>query len=127
MLEYLAQTPNLGLLILRAAIGVIFVVHGWGKLSDLKASTKAFKKMKIQPAGFWALTIGVIELFGGWGIALGLYPEFSAIILVIVMLSALVAVKFKEDFVGGWEFNFLLLAGLLAIALAGPGNLVMRI
>lgn len=127
MLEYLAQSPNLGLLILRAAIGVIFVVHGWSKLSDLKASTKAFKKMKIQPPGFWALIIGIIELFGGWGIALGLYPQFAAILLAFIMLAALVAVKFKQNFVGGWEYDFLLLAGLLAIALAGPGNLVMRV
>lgn len=127
MLEYLTQAPNLGLLILRAAIGVVFVVHGWGKLSDLKAAAKSFKKMGIQPAGFWVVIVGLIELFGGWGVALGLFPEFAAILLVIVMLVALVAVKFKQGFVGGWEFDFLLLAGLLAIALAGPGSLVIRI
>ena len=117
------KNHDLGMLLLRLAVGVIFIAHGWGKFSDM-ASTIGFFGQLGMPSVF-AYLVAAVELLGGLALVVGLYTDLAALLLAIVMVVALVYVKMatlKVGFVGGYEFDLVLLAANLAIMFVGPGK-----
>ncbi len=117
------------MLLLRLAVGIIFVAHGWDKFGDM-ASTIAFFGQLGMPA-VMAYVVATIELLGGLALIIGLYTDLAALLLAIVMVVALVYVKmitFKIGLLGGYELDLALLASLLALVFIGPGkHVAMRV
>ncbi len=128
----LAQYSEWGLLALRVAIGVIFVVHGWPKITGSRQMAEA---MSGGPsAGMTAVfTIqGLVEVAGGVLLALGVVTQIAVLPLAVIMLGAIALkmTRFKTGFYSqtatGWEFDLLILAGLVLLFLAGPGELAIQ-
>lgn len=125
------------LLILRAALGVIFVMHGSQKVlglfggQGLQATVQNFQThLGIPPA--LAYTACFTEFFGGIALILGLLTRLAALGIGITMGVALWKVHLahgffvnwacKEGVKHGYEYNLALLAMSAALILMGGGS-----
>jgi putative oxidoreductase len=128
----LADFAEWGVLAIRVVIGIIFIVHGWPKITGGKNMAEAMTGSP-NPTMAAIFTIqGLVEVAGGLLIALGIITQIAAIPLAIIMLGAiyLKMTRFNTGFYSqsttGWEFDLLILAGLLLLFLAGPGELAIQ-
>tara|TARA_B100001750_G_scaffold153840_1_gene123362 strand:+ start:608 stop:1027 length:420 start_codon:yes stop_codon:yes gene_type:complete len=106
---------------LRAAIGVIFIVHGSGKFNP------GFAGFLTGPLGLPAemqIPIALAELIPGILLLIGVLTRISASLLSIVMLGAIFYVKQAGSLTGdrGVELDLILLAACLVVIVAGPGR-----
>ncbi len=107
---------------LRAAVGVVFIVHGAGKFNPGFAF--ALENWGIPAAMQVPVALG--ELVPGILLLIGVLTRFSSGLLTIYMLGAIFLVKGAQVFAGGdgaTEFDIVLLAAAMAIALMGPGRI----
>jgi putative oxidoreductase len=120
-----------GILILRVALGAIIAGHGAQKLfgwfggGGPSGTAAGFAHLRFRPPLLLALAAGLAELVGGAMLAAGLLTPLAAFAIAVVMLNAIATVHWRNGFwntTGGYEFNLLVLAGALAVAVAGPGR-----
>lgn len=111
------------LLVLRIAAGIIFIMHGYGKLTG-NPSIEMFSGMLANmgwPAPmFFAWVVALVEFFGGIAILFGILTRPAAILLAIDMLVAFLGAK-HGAFPAG-DPDFALLGISIALALMGPGR-----
>jgi putative oxidoreductase len=106
---------------LRAAVGVIFIVHGSGKFNP------GFVGFLTGPLGLPAemqIPLALAEFVPGILLIIGILTRISASLLSIVMLGAIFYVKKASNLTGegGFEIDLVLLASCLVIIVAGPGR-----
>lgn len=124
MFEALLQYGDLGLLVLRLAVGVIFIYHALPKLKNPQAMAQG-----MGWAANMVMGLGIVEFVGGLGVILGVYTQLAAILLGTVMVGAIYfkTQKWHVPFFAtnntGWEFDFALLAANVAILLTGGGSI----
>lgn len=116
-------------LALRLVLAVVFIVHGYPKLfKDFQGTSSFLAGLGFKPGVFWALVLGVSEFFGGIALLFGAASRVAASLLIISMTVATLTkiFKWKSSFSSkegmGWEFDLLLVAGLVTIFLLGSGN-----
>ncbi|TMI16146.1 DoxX family protein [Candidatus Bathyarchaeota archaeon] len=117
------SSVDLPSLILRLAIGTLFIVHGYPKLTAAqRAQGGAWMKSMGMPAAMVPFA-GVVEFFGGLALILGILTPIVAALSALWMLSTtwLVTTKAKKKYVGGYEIDITLLLAALALALLGSG------
>jgi putative oxidoreductase len=122
---------NIGLLIIRLVIGVLFVGHGAQKLfgsfggHGLKGTGGWFESIGMKPGVTMALFAGLAELIGGILFTLGLLTPLAGIMIAGTMVMAIVKVHGANGLwatSNGYEYNLTLLAVAIGIALIGPGQ-----
>lgn len=122
---------NIGLLIIRLVIGVLFIGHGAQKLFGwfggygIKGTGGWFESIGMKPGATMALFAGLSELIGGILFALGLLTPLAAILIAGTMLTAIKKVHGANGLwstSNGYEYNLTLLAVAIGIALIGPGQ-----
>ncbi len=122
---------NLGRLLLRASVGGFFFGHGTQKLfgwfggHGLEATAGAFESMGMRPGKRNALAAGVAEAGGGAAVLLGAATPLAASVLTATMLTAIHRVHLKNGpwaTNGGYEYNAVLIAAVIALAETGPGR-----
>lgn len=113
-----------GLLILRVAVAVIFIVHGYAKLFTMghEGVTGFFTQVGIPLPGLAAWGVAILEFFGGIALALGVFTRPLALLFLVDMLGAIGFVLLPKGF-SGFELEFLLATSSLALALSGAGAL----
>ncbi|MFH8405846.1 DoxX family protein [Streptomyces sp. NPDC018019] len=127
-----AATPHaydVGLLLLRIAVGLIMAAHGAQKLfgwfggGGLDATGQFFAASGYPSGKAMAVVAGLSETLGGLGLVLGLLTPLAGAAVVGTMVNAL-AVKWGGGFFApdGVEYELLLTAGAAALALTGPGR-----
>jgi putative oxidoreductase len=100
MFKSLAKYADLGLLIGRLGVGVIFVVFGWHKLSGGQAAwthyghAMASLGVSFMP-NIWGLAAALAEFAGGFLLILGFFFRPAATLIAITMLVAAVS-TFRE-------------------------------
>ncbi|MFA6535985.1 MAG: DoxX family protein [Candidatus Paceibacterota bacterium] len=114
------KNQDLGLFLVRLALAVVFIIHGWLKLTDMSGTVSFFESM-VGVAGFWAYVVALVEFVGGITMLLGVWTYWTGVLLAINMLFAIILFKLGKGFVGGWEYDFVLLLCALSIATVGPG------
>lgn len=119
-------------LIARLLVGVVMAAHGWEKLTIMTPGS--FGQDMLAGLGVpapvvfgWIVTM--IELVGGTLLILGALTRIAAILNAGVLLGALLLVKLDIGLLApmgapmpGAELEFGLLAGLVVVALLGPGK-----
>lgn len=136
-----ALTPfnDVGLLILRIAIGVIFIYHGYPKMpfpNSPMGGPKGFggflAQMGIPLPGLMAWIVALVEFVGGFLLIIGFATRLIALLLAINMVVAIWKAKIGMMKVGftaqqatGWEFDFALLGAAIALFFVGPGSLAL--
>jgi putative oxidoreductase len=122
---------DLGLLIIRLVIGVLFIGHGAQKLFGwfggygLKGTGGWFDSIGMKPGVTMALLAGLTELFGGLLFALGLLTPLAGIMIAGTMLMAIIKVHAPNGLwstANGYEYNLTLLVVAVGMALIGPGQ-----
>lgn len=112
---------------LRFVLAVVFMYHGFGKLfgaSGLGDFANMLAGLGVPAANAIAVVVALVEFGGGILMLLGLFSRYVAVLQTVVMLVAIKTVHWQNGFNfmnGGWEFNFVLIGGLIAILLNGPG------
>jgi putative oxidoreductase len=123
----LTPRPGTALLVLRLALGITMLAHGYQKLFvfGFAGITTGFTQMGIPAPGLVAPLIALLEFFGGIALIVGLLTRLAALGLACDMLGALGFVHLKNGFFmpTGFELVFVLLGMSLAIALGGAGDL----
>jgi|TARA_B110000263_G_scaffold190286_1_gene168038 putative oxidoreductase len=106
---------------MRVAVGVIFIVHGFGKFGN-PGFGGWISSMGI-PAEM-QIPIALAEFIPGILLLLGILTRISASLISIVMLGAIFLVKGASSLTGehGYELDLILLASCLVVIVAGPGR-----
>jgi len=124
------MSAALGLLIVRLVVGLTFAGHGTQKLfgwfggHGLRGTAAWLESIGMKPGLLMALAAGLGELAGGLLFAAGLWVPVAAALIVITMLVAIAAVHGCNGYwvtQNGFEYNLILIAIAVAVALIGPG------
>ena len=115
--------PDFGLLILRIAIGVIFIYSGWSMLANIGMIAGLFASIHLPL--FMVYVVALLEVIGGLAMLLGFYTCIFGHILAIIMLFAIIFVKRHMGFQQS-EIDIMLLASSLAISFVGSGMYAIR-
>src|SRR5687768_18450234 len=95
---------DLGLLILRVLIGLVFIGHGGQKLfgwwggPGLKGFTGWMAAMGLKPASIWGLLGALSEFGGGVLLALGLLSPLGSLGIMGAMLMAIGLAHWTKGF-----------------------------
>ena len=123
---------KIGRLLLRLTVGGFFFGHGTQKLfgwfggHGIEPTAQMFEGLGMRPGRRNALAAGAAEAGGGAALALGLATPLAAGAITSVMLTAIHRVHLKNGpwvTNGGYEYNAVLIAAVLALAEVGPGEL----
>lgn len=120
-------SPALALLVLRVAVGAVFIAHGAQKvfIYGFAGTSGAFAEMGVPLSTIAGPLVGLVELIGGVLLVLGLATRVVAAALAADMLVATILVHVPFGiFVaeGGYELTLTLAAGAVAFVLAGAGR-----
>jgi putative oxidoreductase len=121
-MQFLEKLKPLGLLILRLAVGGAFMFHGYPKLTDPARWLKAFPGFGFP--SYFSYISGVLELFGGGLLIIGLFTRGAALLLAIEMglvLGRTIVPETGMYAFGRYELPLLLGAAALALATTGAG------
>ena len=113
---------DISMLVLRLALGLIFIVHGWPKLRNLPMTGSHFESMGFKPGNVWGAVVALAEFFGGIMVFFGFYTPIGALGIACVMIVALLwKINRGQGLVGGYELDLILLAAAIAVVLLGSG------
>ncbi len=108
-----------GLVFLRLALGLPFVAHGLQKLGSMDQTIHFFATLGLPGPCAWG--IALLELIGGCAVLFGLGLKWASGLLAINMFFAILLVKGKMGFFGGYEFDLVLFLLALGLAFSGAG------
>jgi putative oxidoreductase len=120
----LTRFTDLGLLLLRLMIALVFGTSGWNHLRNPAERSKTIGMSK----GF-TIFLGAAESLGSLGVAFGVLTQFAAIGLILIMLGAI----HKKIFVwhiafwanNGWNYDLMLAVMNLVIVFTAGGRYVL--
>jgi putative oxidoreductase len=121
---------ELGLLVVRLVVGLLFVGHGAQKLfgafggHGIEGTGGFFESIGLRPGRFHARAAGFNEFAGGLLLALGLFTPLAAALLIATMVAAVITVHWQKGIWstdGGYEYNLVLAAVAFAAASVGAG------
>ena len=123
---------ELGLLVLRVVVGLLFTGHGAQKLfgmfggHGLQGTAGFFEQgLGLRPGKLHAAGAGAAEFLGGLLLLLGLLTPLASMLLIATMTVAIITVHWAKGVwttEGGYEYNLVLMAIAFAVAAVGPGN-----
>ena len=115
------------LLLVRLIVGLVFVTSGSSHVKDPVARGKS-----IGTSPGFTRFLGLAEIAGGAGVALGILTQLAALGLILVMLGAIQKKVFvwKTGFWGqhgsdGWHYELMFVAMNLVIATTGGGRFAL--
>lgn len=126
MFPTLSRFTDLGILLLRLMVGLVFVTSGYSHLKDPEARAKSIGMSK----GF-TVFLGLAEVGGGLGVAAGVLPQIAAFGLILIMLGAIQKKMFvwHTGFWGekssGWHYDLIFVLMNLLIAFTDGGRYVL--
>src|SRR5438094_10397784 len=107
MIQTLFTNIDLSSLILRLAVGTLFIVHGYPKLTAAQR-TQGGAWMKSMGMPVAIVTFGdVVDFFGGLALILGVLTQLVAVLTALWLLSTtwFSMGRLRKDYVGGMEID----------------------
>ena len=123
MIQTLFTNIDLSSFILRLAVGTLFIVHGYPKLTAAQRTQGgAWMKSMGMPVAMVPFG-GVVEFFGGLALILGVLTPIVAVLSALWMLSTtwFSMSRLRKKYVGGYEIDITLFLAALGLALLGSG------
>ncbi len=121
-------SKDLGLLVLRVGIGLVFLKHGWSKLIggpqmwETLGAVMGLFGIKFYPV-FWGFSVAVIEFFGGLMLTLGLYTRIAAFFMALVMITATTLLISKINPFDSVSHPLSMFVVFVALTITGSGAL----
>ncbi|HTP90411.1 MAG TPA: DoxX family protein [Xanthobacteraceae bacterium] len=105
--------------LIRVALGLILVPHGYAKLfgNDAVAASRNFVNFGWAYPLAWAYGIGALEFFGGLMLAAGLFTRAVAAAFVVEMSVISFAVLYPNWSWGKRGMEYALFMGIIALAI----------
>ena len=119
-MKFLNAFQPFGLLILRLALGAIFLTHGYPKLTQPSGPLQAMFVQHGLP-GQLVYVSGVLEAFGGLLLIAGLFTRGTGLLLAIEMGVAILKVHSSHGIMALHEYEFPLTLACACLALATVG------
>jgi putative oxidoreductase len=121
-------STSLALLVLRLAVGAVFIAHGAQKVFvyGFVGTSGSFAEMGVPMAEVAGPVVGLVELIGGILLVIGLATRLVGAALAVNMIVATFLVHFSAGIFaaeGGYELTLLLGASAIALILSGAGRL----
>ena len=72
------------------------------------------------------LPIALAEFIGGILLVVGVLTRITGAVFAVILLGAIFHIRWENGFFvskGGWEWDLVMLAAILAIIVAGPGRI----
>lgn len=110
---------NTGMFLIRLGLGLVFVIHGWGKLSHMQDTIAFFATLGLPAFIVYLVSLG--EFIGGIAMIIGVYTKWAGFGIAIIMAGA-VYFMWGKGFSGGYELPLVLLLTSLGVAFTGPGT-----
>jgi putative oxidoreductase len=126
MFPQLARFTDLGLLLLRLMVGLVFVTSGYSDLKDPEARAKSIGISKP-----FIIFLGAAETAGGFSVAFGVLTQPAAFGLILIMLGSIGKqifvwhTGFWGDKGSGWHYDLLFVLMNLVIAFTDGGRYVL--
>jgi len=126
MFPGLARFTDLGLLLLRLMVGLVFAASGYGHLKNPDQRAKSIGMSK----GF-TVFLGIAEVAGGLGVAAGVLTQLAGLGLILVMLGAIEKkifvwhTGFWGEKAAGWHYDLMLVLMNLVIVFTNGGAYVL--
>jgi putative oxidoreductase len=123
----LLRFSDVGLLLLRLMVGIVFLDSGWNHLKDSETRSKA-----IQMSKNFTIFLGMVEVAGSLGVIFGVLTQLASIGLILLMLGAIQKKIFQwhTGFWGakayGWHYDLMLVVMNLVIIFTAGGRYVLR-
>ncbi len=109
---------DIGALILRVTLGVIFLSHGLVKFQGgIENVVGWFESIGLP--GFMAYGIAGIEVAGGMALIVGLGTRVVSVLFSLILIGAIVKVKLAAGFLDGYAYDVVLLAIAIHLSLNG--------
>jgi len=110
-----------GLLSIRIMAGITFIAHGIPKFYDVSGGYKFFQSVNLPAELF--IPIALLEVIGGLAILFGVLTRIASSLLIIEMIGAILTLKLSKGFIGGYEFELLLISIGITLVIMGPGKI----
>mgnify|MGYP001247199509 FL=1 len=124
MLAVLSRFQPAVPLLLRAVLGVIFIAHGFQKITGgLGGFSETVARFGFPAPYLFAWAAALSEFLGGICVLLGLFTRYGAFAIAIIMTVAVTQVHLHQGLIGGYEYPLALLVVAVAVMLGGPGPL----
>lgn len=110
-------------LVLRIALGIVFIVAGWFKLTNMEFVVGMFASMGIPAAIAYIVSYG--EFIAGVAVLLGVFTSYAALFIAVIMLSASLIAHWPNGYSlanGGYEYTLVLMLVALALVMLGSGR-----
>jgi putative oxidoreductase len=126
MFPQLARFTDLGLLLLRLMVGLVFVTSGYSHLANPTARAQSIGMSKT-----FTIFLGVAEVAGGLGVAAGVLTQPAAFGLILIMLGAIEKklfvwhTGFWGEKASGWHYDLMFILMNLVIAFTNGGAYVL--
>ena len=123
---------DLAILLIRLGVGVTFAAHGaqkafgWWGGPGLKGWQGAIASMGFRPVALFAALSVLAELLGGLMLMAGIVTPAAVALLVAQSIVIIFKVHWSHGFFsakGGFEFQLLMALGVVAVGVAGPGQI----
>ena len=119
-----------GMLPLRIAVGLVFLMHGGQKffVFGLSGTADIMGKLGLPLPLLCAAVVTSVELLGGLAILLGVLARLAGALLSFEMVVAILVARLHGGFFApyGYEFELTLLAACLTLASTGPGRISLE-
>ena len=103
---------------IRITASIVFIAHGIPKFYDISGGYGFFQSINLPPELF--IPIGLLEVIGGLAILLGILTRIASALFIIEMIGAILTAKLSKGFIGGYEFELLLISICTAVVILGP-------
>ena len=126
MFPQLAQFTDLGLLLLRLMVALVFVTSGWSHVTKSEERSKS-----IEMSQAFTIFLGVAEVAGSLGVAFGVVTQLAALGLILTMLGAIQKkifvwhIGFWGEKTYGWHYELMLILMNLVILFTNGGRWVL--
>jgi putative oxidoreductase len=126
MFPQLARFTDLGILLLRLMVALVFGTSGYGHLKDPTARAKDIGMSKA-----FTIFLGTAEVSGALGVAFGVLTQLAAFGLILLMFGAIEKkifawhIGFWGEKGSGWHYDLMLVLMNLLIAFTNGGAYVL--
>jgi len=108
----------------RVLLSVLFILAGYGKLTDLAGTAGWFGSIGLPVPAVTAVVVGLVELLGGLAILVGFRTRVAAIVLALFTLGATAVAHLDFSQAGNalmLQKNLAIAGGFLLLAVLGAG------
>ncbi|WP_010284891.1 DoxX family protein [Bacillus timonensis] len=119
----MTQKNEIGALILRVTLGILFFIHGIVKFQGGIENTLGWFE-SINIPGFMAYGVALFEIIGGIALIIGFATRLVSVLAVLLMVGAIITAKLPVGLLGngqmaGYELDLAFLAISVYLAING--------